>query len=325
MLYDITLELAQELGRTLTDSRDRAWLVQQVNNAARELYSTQDITGCEREQVFVLDVAEQQIALPWYVGDVIGVRDYDTRVAIEQVDMRPRYMRDSWSRISQITPTRQWRRKGYSALSREIVNEEALTITLPAAAPAAFDVVIVGSNSLAARVTERVQFAAGDVEKTTLNFFANVSSITKSAPTTLDLSVTTVSDVEVSSIPSHLKAARFMLVQVMDRGDTQAQSQLVEVCYKHIFEPFVNDTDVFVAGDITYDKAIVWKTLEHIWAKEEGKEERAAMAGNKAQAVLANIMSNAASKVELKFAFGPNPTLDALSASARDVTLHPRF
>jgi len=315
MLLEILNEIRTDIGSDVSSSRDRAWLLQQINHAARELYDTADITGAEREQIFELDVDEQQIALPWYVGDIIGVRDYDTRASIEQVDMRPRYLRDAWTRDSQLQPMMQWRRKGQSALRRNLLNEETLTLELPTAATAAFDVFIVGSNSSAARITERVRFAIGDSSKSTVNLYENVTSIVKSAPTEFDLTIKSLDGTEVSNIPSHLTKAQFVLVQVLDRDDSRVESQLVEVCFKHVFEPFVNDTDSFTAGDV-YDKVIYWKTLEQIYAKQEGKEDRAAMCGNKAQAMLSNILSNMAGKVEMKFAFGENPTLSAISASA---------
>ena len=293
MLYDIITELAQELGRDLNKPSDRSWILSQVNHAAREIYDTDTIVGCEREKIFTLGVEDQQVALPWYVDRCIGVRDYDLREAIEQVDMRPRYMNSAWSRQSQQYPYRQWRIKGESALSKNLLDEASLTISLPdgTTAPRAFSVTIVGSNSQSARLTEVVNFAAGDRTKTTDNFFAEVFSIMKTEATTYDLTVTDVQGREVSSIPSHLKRAAFMLLQVMDRGESKAQTQLVEILYKQRFELFVNDTDSFTAGD-SYDKCIYWKTLEHIYAKQDGKEDKAAMCGNKAQVLLANIISN---------------------------------
>lgn len=315
MLYDILTEVTEDIGSDSASSRDRAWIVSQINHAAREIYNTADLTGSEREQIFVLDVDEQQIALPWYVGDIIGLRDYDSLDPIQQVDMRPRYLRDSWTRQSQLTPMRQWRRKGESALKRNILDEGTLTITLPAVATTAFDVFIVGSSSLAARITERVRFAAGEATKSTVNFFSNVTSIVKSAATTYDLVVTTLDGTEVSDIPSHLTKAKFVLVQVLDKNDNLTESQLIELCYKHVFEPMVNDTDVFTAGEL-YDKAIYWKTLEFIAAKQEGKEDRVLMAAAKSQALLSNILANSASKIEMKFAFGENPVIASFQAAS---------
>jgi len=319
MLLDILTELAQELGLDLRDSAKRTWLVSQVNHAARELYNTEDITGCEREQVFVLGTTDQQVALPWYVESVIAARDYDTTKTIEQVDMRPRYLKSAWNVLpSQTNPLLQWRLKGQSALSRNLIDEAALTVSLPdgAAATAAFSVYITGSNEQSALVTDQLNFAVGDTSKTTTAFFSDVKNIRKSALTAYDLTVEDVGGNQVSSIPSHQLTSRFVLLQVLERNETRSQSQLVEVAFKHIYEPLQNDTDVFTAGD-AYDKCIYWKTLEHVWAKQDGKEDRAAMAGNKAQVLLGNIMKNMASNIEMKFAFGPNPTLEALSATKR--------
>ena len=312
MLYDILTELAQEVGRDLRDSSNRLWLVQQVNHAAREIYGTEDIAGCEREQVFNVGVSDQQIALPWYMDGLIGVRDYDSGRDVQQVDMRPRYSRGGWKKPYLQSPYLQWRQKGESALSTNLTDEAALTLSLPdgVVAVEAFTVYVVGSNSQAARVTETVTFAIGDRTKTTTNFFGNVTSIQKSVATTYDLNVYDVGSVLVSSIPSHLKIARFLLVQILNRNETTSPTAwLVEVLYKQRFEMFVNDTDTFTAGE-QYEKVVYWKTLEHVYAKLDGQEGKAMMCGGKAQGLLNAILSNSAQNLELEIQFGRNPTLE---------------
>lgn len=312
MLYDILTELAQETGRSLTDASNRLWLTQQVNHAAREVYSTEDIAGCEREQVFNVGISDQQIALPWYMDGLIGVRDYDSGRDVQQVDMRPRYSRGGWKKPYLQAPYLQWRQKGESALSTNLTDEAALTLSLPdgVTAAEAFTVYIVGSNSQSARVTELVTFAVGDTTKTTTNFFGNVASIQKSGATTYDLNIYDVGGVLVSSIPSHLKIARFLLIQILNRNETTSPTAwLVEVLYKQRFEQFVNDTDTFTAGE-QYEKVVYWKTLEHIYSKLDGKEEKAMLCGVKAQFLLNAILSNSAQNLELEIQFGRNPTLE---------------
>lgn len=316
MLYDIITELAAELGRNLQNDTDRRWLLHQINSAARELYFTDDIRGCEQEQLFQLGTTDQQIALPWYVQDVIAVRDYDTRRTVQQVDMRPRYARSGWKKPYLNSPYRQWRQKGDSALSKSLLDETQLTFTLVGgqAADKPFNIYVSGSNSTSSRVVEMLEFAVGDTAKTTSKFFENVAQIRKSAAMIgFDIAVTNGDGEEVSYLPNHVLTTKFTLVQVLDRDETIAQTQLVEVLFKKLYEPFVLDTDAFTAGDI-YDKVIYWKTLEHVFAKQDGKEDKAAMCGNKAQSLLNNIISNSAGSIEMEVDFGPNPTLDAFSA-----------
>ncbi|NBR87738.1 MAG: hypothetical protein EBS84_20180 [Proteobacteria bacterium] len=316
MLLDILTELSQELGRDLSVATDRTWLLTQINHAAQELYNSDDITGCEHEQILVLGQTDQQIVLPWYVGHLIGVRRYEFRDNIQQVDMRPRYARSGWKKPFQQYPYFQWRQKGKVALSRNLTDEAALTVSLPEGTTAAetFTVTIVGSNSQSARVRETVTFAAGERTKTTEQFFSDVLSIIKSRETTYDLVVTDVAGNEVSSIPSHMRSAMFNLVQVLDRNEQQSQSQLVEILFKQQYEPYVSDTDVFTPGAV-YEKVVYWKTLEHCFAKLDGKEDKAAMCGNKAQAVLANILANQCSQLEMAIDFGRNPTLECFQRS----------
>ena len=171
------------------------------------------------------------------------------------------------------------------------------------------------SNSQASRVTETITFKVGDTAKATQNFFADVTAILKSSETTYDLTVIDVGDNVVAFIPCHLRAVTYKLLQVLDRTEQQSQDVLLELLFKHKFEPFINDTDCFVAGSM-YDKAIYWKTLEHIYAKQDGKADDAAMCGQKSQALIANIISNSVgNKLDMQFAFGPNSTLAALDVS----------
>lgn len=317
MFLDILQEVAQDVGKSWTDPGSRSWLTRQINNAAREIYSTEDLFGCEREQIITLEANQQQITLPWYVESVLGLRNYDTRKSVELVDMRPRYSRDGWKRAAQNSPTLQYRLKGEVALSKDLSDEAGLVISLPDGVvnTKQFSVTIVGSNSQASRVTEIITFNSGDKSKTTQNFFSGVTAILKSSETSYDLTVTDVGGNVVAFIPCHLRTVTYKLLQVLDRTEQQSQDTLVELLFKHKFEPFVNDTDCFVAGSM-YDKAIYWKTMEHIYAKQDGKADDAVMCGQKAQALIANIISNSiGNKLDMQFAFGPNSTLAALEVS----------
>ena len=317
MFLDILQEVAQDVGKSLNDAGNRSWLTRQINNAAREIYSTEDLFGCEREQIILAAAGEQQITLPWYVESILGLRNYDTRKSVELVDMRPRYSRDGWKRAAQNSPTLQYRLKGEVALSKELSDEAGLVISLPdgVSNDKLFSVTIVGSNSQASRVTESLIFKVGDTSKATSNFFSDVTAILKSSETSYDLTVVDVGDSVVAFIPCHLRSVTYKLLQVLDRTEQQSQDVLLELLFKHKFEPFVNDTDCFVAGSM-YDKAIYWKTMEHIYAKQDGKADDAAMCGQKAQALIANIISNSVgNKLDMQFAFGPNSTLEALEVS----------
>ena len=210
MFLDILQEVAQDVGKSWTDPNSRSWLTRQINNAAREIYSTEDLFGCEREQIITLEANQQQITLPWYVESVLGLRNYDTRKSVELVDMRPRYSRDGWKRSAQNSPTLQYRLKGEVALSKDLSDEAGLVISLPDGVvnTKQFSVTIVGSNSQASRVTEIITFNSGDKSKTTQNFFSGVTAILKSSETSYDLTVTDVGGNVVAFIPCHLQIGR---------------------------------------------------------------------------------------------------------------------
>ena len=314
-LLDIITELSEETGKDIVSGRD--WLVRLANAGAKELYDSDDILGCEREKTFNVGSSDQQLTLPWYVQDIIAARNYDTREHITLNDMRPRYASSSWTKPFLRYPYYTWRKKGEIALTKNLSQEAALTVTLPLAADEAFEVIIVGSNASKSKFSETLVFSVGDLTKTTTNFFGDVTAIRKNKTISANLTITDASGNTVSFVANCELAARHLIVQILERGEQMGQDVLVDVLYKQRFIPMHEDYDTFVAGD-TYDKAIYWKSLEHYYSKLDGKEEKAAMCGAKASAVLANIIATFANNIEMKIEFGSNPTFNAFELAKAD-------
>jgi hypothetical protein len=322
MLLDILTEVAQELGRSRADYNDRKLMVAQINLAAKEIYDTDDILGCEREQVFNIGTTDQQITLPSYVGEVMGARNYDTRSNIQQVDMRPRYARSGWKKPFQQWPYLQWRKKGNTPVCRNLVDEAAITVSLPdgVVAERDFTVSITGSNEQSSRVMDTVSFAVGDNTKTTTKFFSDIESIVKNKDIDYDLNVTDVGGNTVAQVPNTQLNSSYLLIQVLDRLETNNPAALAEVLYKPRFRPMVLDTDVFTAGE-AYDKCIFWKTMAFFYAKMEGKEDRVQMFDMKSQSLLTNLIASAAGNIEMEVDFGRNGVMEAFKYAEYDAAV----
>jgi hypothetical protein len=319
MLLDILTEVAQELGRSTSDLNERRLMIAQINHAAKEIYETDDILGCEREQVFNIGLSDQQITLPSYVGEILGARNYDSRSNIQQVDMRPRYARSGWKKPFQQWPYLQWRKKGNTPVCRSIVDEAAITVSLPdgVVAERDFTVSITGSNEQSSRVVDVLTFSSGDTTKTTSKFFGDIESITKNKAIDYDLTVTDVNGDTIAQIPNTQLNSNYLLIQVLDRLETNNPAALVEVLYKPRFRPMQLDTDVFTAGE-AYDKVIFWKTMAFFYAKMDGKEDRVQMFDMKSQSLLSNLIASAAGNIEMEIDFGRNGTLEAFRYAEYD-------
>jgi len=250
-LIDILADVARLTGTKLTQADQRAMLVDEINNSARELYNGQDLLWCDREQLFAFDENDQQVALPYYVDKIIHARHYEYQTPVEQQDMRPRYRTKDWAE-----PWLVMRTKEISPLKKNILTVGPLKVQLPAASPEQFVVIITGATDLSSRISETVLINVGELEKSTVNSFSSVESIRKPDVVTYDVVIKDIEDNEVSSIANGEPAARFLIAQVNDKYRLQqAQSRLIEILYKVRFTPFKNDYDSFPCTDI-YDHAI---------------------------------------------------------------------
>lgn len=271
MLRYILSQVAPALGIDVSNADNRAWVVEQINKAAKELYEGRDLANVEREQALALEGDDQMISLPYYMSEVRGVRRYTTRDKLNVQDMRPRYKTDGWAN-NLLT----WREKWKSPLKRNITNEAPVTLTIPDVEAAAFSVVISGSTPNSARVSEEIVFPAGTTEKTSVNTFTEIFAFSNLAPHTYDVTMEDVDGVELSVLPNVADAARYIVVQVLDSFVTSVENPyIVEVLYKNAFLFMRDDFDDFVCPG--YDDAIVWQTLGNTLAKTRPAQAAAAL------------------------------------------------
>src|SRR5437773_3360778 len=270
----------------------RELLVGIINKAAEEIYTSTDLDGSHREQVFSATLTEQQVAFPYYVGRVRGVRHFHTKRLLTLEDFQPRYQtyNDGWMKN-----ILSWRIKHKSALARELSTASRLVLSIPLPEDQRFSVFITGSTANSDRVSEEVVFNIGDVVKQTskqFTGFPGIRLLRKDSVTAYNLSITDVEGSLLAVIPNSELESRYTIVHVTETAPslTVGQAFCYEVLYKLRFTPFQNDYDEFPCEG--YDKAIYWKTMEHITATREGQEQRAILANQKCESILAQIAAD---------------------------------
>ena len=266
-LHSIRSELAADLGIKINTAAERDYLDGKINKAAKEIWDNFDLRNAMREQIFQLLVDRQLITLPHYVYRVRKARWYESRMLIPVKDMRPRYHHSEWGNNSlnfRIV-------KEGAPLSRDIENQGPITITLSKAAESVHVFTIVGKTPFAARVSESITFQIGDLSKNTVANFEDVESINKNIVTATDALFYDMDGNEISAVPNSELKASFMILNVHDRFESFGVAPLVEVLYKTNFTPFKNDYDQFPCGD-NYDRAIYFKTREHLAMTQQGEE-----------------------------------------------------
>ncbi len=270
MLQYILSQVAPGIGLSLANASEKAWMVQQINKAAKELYEGRDLVNVEREQLFALEGDDQQITMPYYVEQIRGVKRHNTRERLNLTDMRPRYKTQGWAE-SLLT----WREKWKSPLKNPITTEAPVTLSIQDVEASAFTVIVTGSSPHSARITEAVTFAAGETEKVTTNPFSDITGFLNLTHHTYDVVMEDAEGVELSVLPNVADRAQYILLQVMDGAlVTMEQPYLIEVLYKTAFLFMRNDYDEFVCPG--YDDAIAWQTIGNCQAKHKPDEARLA-------------------------------------------------
>lgn len=316
---DILSSLSADLGVSLNTASEKAYLLKLLNDVAREKYVENDLKNCEREQVFQYPQAAQQIALPQYVDKVIAIRDYTTRLPVTQLDMRPRYMSNTWRQPFLGYPYFKHRLKGNSPIKSDLTTTSYLTIVLPSANTKNFSVIVAGETANAKRAQEVVLFQVGDTSKNTVSQFSVIETIRKSSATDVDVYVNDINGIELAVIPNNETTSVYRVYQVLDRNEFPSSSMLYEVLYKTRFVPFVNDYDDFVCGDF-YDESLYWAVLAKYFMRNTDTQDKAMLCHNKAEACMTRIALNKDGPIDVNLKFGKQQVFNFFSRAGQSIT-----
>lgn len=314
-LKHILEDIGSILGFDLTNADQVAYLTEQVNHAAVELYNSMDLPGSIREQIFqVSDTDNYQVSFPYYVDKIRAIRFYNTsggKIRLE--DMRPRYHLHRWG--NQGILTYRVKMSNYP-LANDIENAGPLTFELPTGKTETADVLItiIGSVPGAERVQETIRLLAGQSSVQTTEAYETVFSIIKQSINRYNITIKDIDDVTLGEIPNSELQTCYTLVQIRQDDfaplyNNQYPLNTIEVLYKQKFTGFRNLYDEFPAPNC--DKIIYWKFAEHYYAHKPGMEQRALAAKMKTDALLAELNTNDEMGKTIQIEYAPNPMFEA--------------
>lgn len=236
----------------------RTWLLREINKAAKVLWESNDLVFALREQYFTFPTDDSQVTLPWYVGQLRGVRrpHTDGRDPVMVNDMRPRYHYNSWGQ-----GLNTFRVKQVSPIATLITSPTQLVISVDSAESVPVTVTVVGSTDTSAATSSVATLAAGETSVTMSKVFNDIKSIRKDMLTECDVVISDERETVLSVIPNMLYEPRYLLVNVTEAGCFAIVSGdcfTVEILYKPTFVPFFNDYDTF--GTPNYDEEIAMLT-----------------------------------------------------------------
>lgn len=290
MLRDILANLQDAIGV----NADRARLVRFANQAYREYFNRTDLPGALIEQVFEFDTGDQVATLPWYVGEVRAIRRATLRDPVTVHDMTPRYHSTAWRQSRQ-----EFRLIGRRAIHTPLSVESQLTVTIPIAQTVPFSVTIKGQTPSAASITETLNFAIGELTKTTTAQFAKdephgIESITRNGAVTADITITDAAAVELATLVNSQESTSHVVIQWndMDTGTLSTTDNLMEILYKRTFNPLTLDTDACIFPAI--EDAICWKARSYFYSfsKDEFSGPQAILAAQKADSLYAQAIAS---------------------------------
>lgn len=309
-LINILDDFASYSGIGKQNDTQRAFALNIINQAAEDLYAILDTISCLREQIFRVDCTTKQCVLPYYVGEIRGIRQFSNGLNYAQHDMRPRYSYSGWKEQYK-NYNLLIRNKGFISLENFGENSGNLIFTLPTGKTSekAFSIIVTGKTPYAGRIQETIEFAIGDSTKTSVNSFEPefIEAIRKSVTNNFDITISDIDGTTLGMIANSELGSRYTLIQTPDFPfvDTETDAY-VEIMYKQRFTPFTNDYDVFPGHPEKYDKAIYWKAIEHWASRKDGKQDVALLAHKKCAEVMQNINEDSSGQNELEMNFAPN-------------------
>lgn len=314
-LKNILLDISSVLGLNIDDATELAYHIAKINEAADELYRSNDIPGCLREQLFEInDTETYQIAFPSQVDKIRAIRFYNTnggQITIE--DMRPRYHQHRWGSNGRL----RFRIKQQTALfNRSIENAALFTFTLKKVEITNIVINIVGKTEFASRQTETLTILAGQLSVTTTNSYEDFISIEKTVLNNYDIVITDVDGNTMGTIYNYELRPRYTIIQIREDDYAPVTNNsyplnIVECLYKTAFVPFRNNYDEYPCRDC--DKLIFWKFVEH-YAIYKGTDEMQGLAVNaatKVEQILAELNKNDSEGLQLMIEWAKNPMFSA--------------
>lgn len=251
-----------------------------INEAAEEIWETQDLPGCLQE-VYSNVSPELRISLPPFVGEIRAVRNRRWNGFMALADIRARYAGEDWPE-----KWNKFRKIGESALANEITNAAPISIVYPEA-DTDLQITIIGVTANSNRCTETITMTNPLMNGS--KSFIEIIKITKNKATDFNIIIQDTEARELALIYADQLEARYLIADISKYPNISGCTDgnyIMEILFKPRLPLFKNDTDEFPL--IGYDKVIVLRTKQLIAEEQEGKEERAVLMNEKAKEILKN-------------------------------------
>ena len=267
-VYNIFSMASAKMGLNPSDATQRNTLVRFLNESAFELYIQCDMPGSLMEQVFKVN-GDQTIAMPYYVGELRAIREFNSMIPWNINQMRPRYNQSNWDDF-----WRNWRLKGPSPLQKAITNASVLTVSISAAEATPFTVTVVGQTTTANSVSET--FTLSGTSAVGTKDFIDITSITKSAVTANDVLVSDIDGTVLSTVPNNDLKAEYQIYDISTMPwlatSNSSLDHFIEILFKKRLMFLSNDSDEFPAAG--WDTILSNKMVQ-LYLQEQGKVEEA--------------------------------------------------
>lgn len=277
----ILKQVGAKAGLSPASTTQRPTLLRWLNEAADELYSQASPPGSLWEQVFRVN-GDQTITMPWDVGAIQAVREYNSQIAWSINQMRPRYNQFNWPDL-----WRNVRLKNLQALQRTISNQSQVTLSVTAVENPPVVVTVVGPINGSSNFSESVIMSS--TKMTTVNSFVDITSLKKDRVNSYDIVVSDADGNVLSTIPNSRIDSRYQILDISScpwlAQAYSAQDHYVEILYKKTNYLLQNDSDEFVWGS-EYDNILANKCLQ-LHEEEQDKPDLAAAYDAKATRSLA--------------------------------------
>lgn len=299
MLIDVITRLAENIGYNLT--QQRSTLVKLANDAAREIYQELDCNRIKRE-VSCLVGRNKLVALPYFIGELQGMRQCSSEQLIPLMPMVPRYASDTLS-----YKWKNWRDIGESPFHTLPVAIDNLTFETTVIESAI--VQINGQTNVAARESESITLDSSPKDSTKLYNPAGVKSISSASTRTSDITVKDGSGNEVATLYNTQAKTRYKMVDVSKLfwgADNNSDETIIDILYKEPLWQLIDNTDSFPAGDI-YDDAWYYRAMAvHFNSKPTLNTSLAATNHTLSLVALRNIKDGSERGIVKKLEFGRN-------------------
>lgn len=287
---------------------DRSILLWYLNEASRELYPQGDLPGSLMEQVFKVN-GDQTISMPYYVGEMRGVREYASMQNWHVNKLRPRYNQFNWKDM-----WRNYRLRGRQALMATVSNQSVGVISVPTIETPNVVVTLTGPTANATSISETITMDSSAelvnevYLKYTTNQFLDYTAVKKSSVSQNDVTLQDVDGKLLTIIPNTEFNAEYSILDVSAcpwlPQNTSTFDNYVEILYKQKLKILWNDADEYPCFD--HDDILVNKIMQ-LWNEEQNKADVATAYDTKATRTLARLKRNANTETEDEIALVANP------------------